>query len=43
VAAPHDEQRRTLLEVVSQQIFARRPDCTIEYANRAILPITTKR
>jgi formate hydrogenlyase transcriptional activator len=34
---PDDEQLRTLLEVVPQQIFVLRPDFTIEYANKAIL------
>jgi formate hydrogenlyase transcriptional activator len=37
VPLPDDEQLRTLLEVVPQQIFVLRPDFTIEYANRAIL------
>lgn len=37
VPLPDDEQLRTLLEVVPQQIFVLRPDFTIEYANKAIL------
>lgn len=36
-AVPGEEQLRTLLEVVPQQIFVLRPDFTIEYANKAIL------
>jgi formate hydrogenlyase transcriptional activator len=37
VPVPNDEQLRTLLEVVPQQIFVLRPDFTLEYANKAIL------
>jgi PAS domain-containing protein len=37
VPVPDDQQLRTLLEVVPQQIFVLRPDFTLEYANKAVL------
>jgi formate hydrogenlyase transcriptional activator len=33
----HDEEFRTVLETVPQQIFVLRPDFTVEYANKAIV------